>query len=76
MHRNAASRQPALLFLASLLVRVGVTLAGFYLIADGHGQRLLLCLGGFVVARLAVTRLTCAAEGKSKPSAPEIEHAP
>ena len=49
---------PALLFIASLLLRTGIVLAGFYWIAGGHWERLTACLAGFVMARLYVTRLT------------------
>jgi F1F0 ATPase subunit 2 len=42
----------------SFVVRTGVTLGGFYLIGDGRWERLAACLLGFVVARMAATRLT------------------
>ncbi len=54
---GVASRRPALLFLGSLLLRTVVVVAGFYFVGDGHWQRLLACLFGFVVARIIVTRL-------------------
>jgi F1F0 ATPase subunit 2 len=57
-----SSKQPALWFLGSLLLRTSIVLAGFYLVARGHWERLLVCLLGFVMARLFVTRLTRAAE--------------
>jgi F1F0 ATPase subunit 2 len=55
--RGVSSRQPALWFLGSFLLRMGVTLPGFYLVSGGDWRRLILCLLGFVMARLAVTRL-------------------
>jgi F1F0 ATPase subunit 2 len=58
VHRGVSSGQPALWFLGSLLLRMSVTLAGFYLVSGADWQRLVLCLLGFVMARLAVTRLT------------------
>ena len=36
-----SSGQPALWFFGSLLLRTGVTLAGFYLVSGGHWERLL-----------------------------------
>ena len=57
VRRGVSSGRVALWFLGSLLLRTGVALAGFYLVAAGHWERLLLCLLGFVVARFAVTRL-------------------
>lgn len=58
VRRGTASAQPALWFLGSLLLRMGLTMAGFYFVSGGRWERLLLCLVGFVMARLAVTRLT------------------
>ncbi|MEP7294928.1 MAG: ATP synthase subunit I [Burkholderiales bacterium] len=56
--RAATFRWPGLSMLASLLLRMSVTLGGFYLVAGGDWARLLLCLAGFVLARAAVTWLT------------------
>jgi F1F0 ATPase subunit 2 len=58
VRKGVLSGQPALWFLGSLLLRTGITLAGFYFVADRHWERLLVCLLGFVMARLAVTWLT------------------
>ena len=57
VRRGLSSRRPALLFLGSLLLRTGVVLAGFHLVAGGRWSRLLACLLGFVVARIIVTHL-------------------
>jgi F1F0 ATPase subunit 2 len=66
IRRSVSSRQPALWFLASLLLRTCLALAGFYFVARGHWERLLACLLGFVTARLIVTWFTRA----------EVTHAP
>jgi F1F0 ATPase subunit 2 len=52
------SKRPALWFLGSLILRVGITLTGFYFIAHGSWQRMLVCLLGFITARFIVIRLT------------------
>lgn len=57
IHKGVASPQPAMWFLGSMLLRSSTVLAGFYVVGRGHWERLLLCLLGFVVARLVVTRL-------------------
>ena len=49
---------PALWFLGSLLLRTGIALGGFFLIAGAEWQRWLTCMLGFIVARFAVQRLT------------------
>ena len=58
VRKGLSSEWPALWFFGSLLLRMGIVLAGFYLSDGGHWARLLLCLVGFVIARLMVTRLT------------------
>lgn len=58
VHRCISSRQSALLFLGSFLLRMGLALTGLYFVAAGHWQRLLLCLLGFVLARIVVIWLT------------------
>ena len=75
VQKGVSSQRPALWFFGSLLLRTSIALAGFYFIARGHWERLLVCLLGFVIARLIVTRLTRAAE---KPTylAQEASHAP
>jgi F1F0 ATPase subunit 2 len=49
--KGVSSPRPAFWFLASLVLRIGVVLAGLYLVGRGHPQRLLACLAGFVVAQ-------------------------
>ncbi len=64
VRKGVASHRPALWFLVSLLLRMSLVLSGFYYISDGRWQRLLLCLSGFILGRLVVTRLT---RGKERP---------
>lgn len=62
VREGVASRRPALLFIASFVLRASIVLAGIYLVGRESGpqkwQPLLLCLLGFVVARFLVTWLT------------------
>ena len=37
---------------------MGLVLVGFYVVAGGQADRLVLCLLGFVIARMIVTRMT------------------
>lgn len=57
VRKGLSTKWPALMFPGSLLLRSVVTVAGFYVVGDGHWQRLLVCLLGFVIARFIVTRL-------------------
>jgi len=75
VRKSISSKQPALLFFGSLLLRTSIVLVGFYFITRGHWERLLVCLLGFVVARLIVTWLTRAAN-KPTSLAEEANHAP
>ena len=75
VRKGISSKQPALLFLGSLLLRTSIVLAGFYFITRGHWERLLVCLLGFVVARLIVTWITRVAN-KPTSLAKEASHAP
>jgi F1F0 ATPase subunit 2 len=75
VHKYVSSKQPGLWVLGSVLLRTSTVLAGFYLIAHGHWERLLVCLLGFVMARIIVTRLT-RAEGRPAYWAQEGSHAP
>jgi F1F0 ATPase subunit 2 len=50
------SKRPVILFLGSLLLRMGLALGGFYLVARGDWRNLVACLLGFFIARLLVTR--------------------
>ena len=58
VRKGVSSPRPVLWFFASLLLRTGITLFGFYLVSGDHVERLLLCLFGFVMARVVITRLT------------------
>jgi F1F0 ATPase subunit 2 len=62
VQKGVSSKRSALWFFGSMLLRTGIALAGFYVIARGHWERLLVCLLGFIIARLIVIRLTRLAE--------------
>jgi F1F0 ATPase subunit 2 len=60
--RAVSSKQPALWFFCSMLMRTGIVLSGFYFVSGGDWKRLLASLLGFILARLVVTRLIRAAQ--------------
>jgi len=74
VRKSLASAHPALWVLGSLLLRMGLTVTGFWALSDGHWQRLVASLLGFVLARLVVTRLTHRLPDHD--TAPEVCHAP
>lgn len=55
VRKGMASSRPALWFLVSFLLRMGIVMAGFYFVGQGDWHRLVVCLVGFVIARLLVT---------------------
>ena len=57
VRKGISSKRPALWFSGSLLLRMGIVLAGFTLVSGGHWKRLLACLLGFVIARFGVNLL-------------------
>lgn len=58
VQKGVSARQPALWFGVSLLLRTSIVLAGFYFVSGAEWQRLLLCLFGFITARIVIVRLT------------------
>ncbi len=55
--RQLAKRdQPLLLMAISFIGRLALTLLGFYLVAGGHWERLLIAIGGFFLARLLLVK--------------------
>lgn len=58
VRQGVSAKRPALWFLGSVLLRTGIILAGFHVVAGGHWERLLACLLGFVIAHFIVTWFT------------------
>jgi F1F0 ATPase subunit 2 len=76
VRKGVSSEQPAFWFLGSLLIRMSIVLAGFYFVSGGQWERLLLCLVGFVIARLVVTRLTRSSGDNQSVPVQEARYAP
>ena len=71
-----ASKRPAVWLLGSKLLRMGLALGGFYLVGGGRWERWLLCLLGFVLARLVTWWLTRSPPQSRVTRAPEASYAP
>lgn len=63
VRRLLGTRRPGLWLLAGSALRLGLLMGGFYLVMDGRWERLVACLAGFLVVRVAATRWAGAAEG-------------
>ena len=59
-----------------LLLRMAVTLIGFYAVGAGQWQRLVACLVGFVLARVIVVKMTRSWSRAPATTAPGVKHAP
>jgi len=70
VQKGLASSRPALWFVASLVLRTAFALGGFYLVSGGGWKPVLVCLAGFIVARIITMRLTAARPAE------ETSHAP
>ena len=75
IRKSVSSKHPALWLFCSLFLRMSIALAGFYFIARGHWERLMVCLFGFIIARFIVTWFTRATE-KPTHLTQEASHAP
>lgn len=58
VQKGLKSPHPARWFLGGLLLRMSVSLTGFYLVFDGQWQSIVACLLGFVLARRLTGSLT------------------
>jgi F1F0 ATPase subunit 2 len=76
VRRAASSARPAQCIVVSALLRMSMALGGFYLVAGGHWERLLLCLVGFIAARAVVTWLTRLPAPERPTPLPQARHAP
>ena len=76
VRKGLSSKQPAYWFSVSLLLRMSITLAGFYFVGRGNWRRLVVCLLGFIVARFIVMRLTRTPVENGNSKSKEAGHAP
>ncbi len=76
IRRGIASTQPALWFVGSLVLRTSVAVGGFHVVGDGQWERLLMCLLGFVAARVVVTWLSRSVDAHHSLLARQARHAP
>lgn len=74
VRKLVTSRIPALWFLGSFILRVSITLIGFYYIFSGSWQRLLICVAGFIIARYIVIHFTKTNEEKQVLLNKEVGH--
>ena len=75
VRRLVSTKRPALWFLGSLILRLSITLAGFYAIGQADWRRLLACMLGFMAARFVLLRITRPAAERRTAQAGKANHA-
>ncbi|MEO8961137.1 MAG: ATP synthase subunit I [Ginsengibacter sp.] len=58
IRKGLRSKQAALVFTGSLILRLSITLLGFYFVGGSNWQRMLVCLAGFLAARIVIIQIT------------------
>ncbi len=76
VRRGLASTQPALWFVGSLVLRTSVVVGGFYVVGGRHWERLLMCLLGFVAARVIATWVSRPVVAHPGAESRQASHAP
>ena len=56
VQKGLASQNPVLWFFGSTLLRMGFAVTGFYFTSRNDWRKFVLCLIGFMIARVVVTR--------------------
>ena len=74
VRKGPQSKYPALWFLSSFILRTGIVLSGIYLLTDGQWPSLLMCMIGFIGARIVVIKITKPEPDRIKKK--ESNHAP
>jgi F1F0 ATPase subunit 2 len=74
--QGLVSQRPELWFLGSMLLRMSITLAGFYLVGRERWDRWLMCLLGFFIARLAAGLIARSPGRSTIGRASEVNYAP
>ena len=64
VRRLPTVQHPVLLSFCSFLVRIMMVLIGFYFVMDGHWQRMMVCMLGFLGMRSILLRLWGQDKGK------------
>ncbi len=52
-----SSKRPTLIFLVSMILRMAIVIMGFYYVGGDSWQKILVCLGGFLIARIVITQI-------------------
>lgn len=68
------SKTPAIWFIGSFIIRVTITLIGFYFVGKGNIKNIIVCFLGFIIARIVVTNYTKQKDNKQIELKKEVNH--
>lgn len=68
------SKRPSLWLIGSFLVRVSITLVGFYYLSQGSLKNLLISVLGFIIARPVIIYLTKSIDEKTSQLKKQTSH--
>jgi len=74
LKKSVTAKSPALWIIGGSLSRISIALIGFYYVSMGSWQRLVVCLFGFIAARVIVMRITKTNDQKSMRLKMKINH--
>ena len=58
IQKGLRSKKSALIFTGSFIIRLVIIVSGFYFVGGNNWQKMLVCLAGFLIARIVITRYT------------------
>lgn len=68
------SKRPSLWLIGSFLIRVSITLVGFYYLSQGSWKNLLISVLGFIIARPLIIYLTKSIDEKTSQLKKQTSH--
>ncbi|MFN2195512.1 MAG: ATP synthase subunit I [Anaerolineales bacterium] len=76
VQKGVSSIQPSVWFLLSLIIRMSITVTGFYYLSHGRWQRLLPIVLGFFTARFIIIRIIGKPDKQITSTSKGASHAP
>ena len=72
--KAVTAKIPALWIFGSFFFRISITMAGFYFVSSGNWKKLVVCVAGFIVARLLVIHFTKSMDERQIQLKKEVDH--
>ena len=72
--KAVSAKIPALWIFGSFFFRISITMVGFYFVSSGNWKKLVVCVAGFIVARLLVIHFTKSMDERQIQLKKEVDH--